>query len=167
MSFWGSIISPRSNLKSSYHKVQIEHTYVWKTAFKSRKGLFKWLVMPFGLKNSLATFMRLVDDILWTFTKLFVVVYLDDILVFNKSWEEHLQHKLCENLEKWTFGMSQVQYLGYIIDECGVNVDPTKIQVIQYGPALTTLTELHNFLGLANFYRRFMLRFSHITWPLN
>jgi hypothetical protein len=97
-----------------------------------------------------------------------VVVYLDDILIFNKSWEEHLHHirqvlqtltthKLCANLEKCTFGMTQVQYLGYIIDEKGVHVDPAKIQVIQDWPAPTTLTELHNFLGLANFYRRFVL----------
>ena len=63
--------------------------------------------------------------------------------------------------------MTQVQYLGYIIDECGVHVDPTKIQVIQDWPAPTNLTELRNFLGLANFYRRFMLGFSHITWPLS
>ena len=74
---------------------------------------------------------------------------------------------MCANLEKCTFGMTQVQYLGYIIDECGVHVDPTKIQVIQDWPAPTTLTELRSFLGLDNFYRRFVLGFSHITWPLS
>eukprot|EP00253_Pinus_taeda_P024031 PITA_24031 len=105
------------------------------------------------------------------------VVYLDDILIFIQSWEEHLhhirqvlqtlwQHKLCSNLEKCTFGMTQVQYLGYIIDEQGVHVDPAKIQVIWDWPSPTTLTELRRFLGLANFYHRFMLGFSHFTWPL-
>jgi hypothetical protein len=99
-------------------------------------------------------------------------------MIFIQTWEEHLhhirevlqtlqQHKLCVNLEKCTFGMTLVKYLGYIIDEWGVQVDPAKIQVIQYWPSQTTLIDLHSFLGLANFYRRFVLGFSHITWPLN
>jgi len=119
-----------------------------------------------------------MDDIFWPFTNSFVVVYLDDILIFSQSWEEHLHHirqvlqtlwqyKLCANLEKCTFGMTQVQYLGYVIDEQGVHVDPTKIQVIRDWPPPTTLTELRSFLGLANFYRRFVLGFSHITSPLS
>jgi hypothetical protein len=134
--------------------------------------------MPFGLTNAPTTFMRLMDDILWPFTNYFVVVYLDDILIFNKNWAEHLQHiqqvlhtlrqhKLYANLEKCSFGMNMVQYLGYIVDEHGVHVDPTKIQVIRDWPAPTTLTELRSFLGLANFYRRFVLGFSHIAWALN
>eukprot|EP00253_Pinus_taeda_P026554 PITA_26554 len=77
------------------------------------------------------------------------------------------QHKLCANLEKSTFGLTQVQYLGYIIDEEGVHVDPSKLQVIQDWPAPTTLTELRSFLGLANFYHKLMLGFSHILWPLS
>eukprot|EP00253_Pinus_taeda_P013070 PITA_13070 len=107
------------NLKSRYHQVPIEPSDVWKTAFKAKQGLFEWLVMPFRLMNTLATFMMLVDDILWTFTNSFVVVYLDDILIFSQSWEDHLhhirqvlqtlrKHKLCSNLEKCTFGMTQV-----------------------------------------------------------
>ena len=131
-----------------------------------------------GLTNAPETFMRLMSDILRPFTKSFLVVYLDDILIFSQTWEEHLhhiqqvlqtlwQHKFCANLEKCSFGMTQVKYLGYIIDELGVHVDPTKIQVIRYWPAPTTLTELRIFLGLANFYRNFVLGFSHITWPLS
>ena len=98
--------------------------------------------MPFGLRNALAIFMRLMDDVLRPFTNSFVVVYLDDILIFYRTWEEDMrhiqqvlstlrQHKLYANLEKCSFGMNMVQYLGYIIDEHGVHVDPTKIQVIR------------------------------------
>jgi hypothetical protein len=93
-----------------------------------------------------------------------VLVYLDDILIFSITWEEHLehiqwvlgtlqQHKLYENLEKCSFGMHRIQYLGYIVDEKGVHVDPTKMQVIFDSLALKTMAKLRSFLGLANFYQ--------------
>jgi hypothetical protein len=158
--------------------VSIEKTDVWKTTFKSKEGLFEWLVMPFGLTNAPTTFMQMMDDILWPFTNSFVVIYLDDILIFNKTWEEHLkhiqqvlgtlrQHKLYANLEKCSFDMQRIQYLGYIMDEQGVHVDPTKIQVIHDWSAPKTMTELCSFLGLTNFYHRFVLGFSHIAWALS
>jgi hypothetical protein len=122
--------------------------------------------------------MRMMDDILRPFTNTFVVVYLDDILIYNKTWVEHLQHiqqvlhtlrhhRLYANLEKFSFGMDRVHYLGYITDHHGIHVDQAKIQVIRDWLAPTTLTELWIFLGLANFYHKFVLGFSHIAWTLS
>lgn len=95
-----------------------------------------------GLTNALATFMRMMNNVLRPFTNSFVVVYLDDILIFNKTWEEHIQHVdqvfstlqdhgLYANKEKCSFGMQSIRYLGYVIDSEGVHVDPDKIQVIK------------------------------------
>ena len=117
-----------------------------------------------------------MDDILWPFTNSFGVVYLNDILIFSKSWAYHLRHiqqvlntlrkhQLYTNLEKCSFGMTRVQY--YIVYEHGVHVDPAKIQAIQDRLTPIKLTELHSFLWLTNFYYRFMLGFSHIAWALN
>ena len=119
----------------------------------------------------------MMDDILRPFTNTFVVLYLDDNIIYNKTWAKHLQHiqqvlhtlrqhTLYANLEKCSFSMDMVHYLGYIIDQHGVHVDLAKIQVIHDWPASTTLTKLRSFLCLGNFYCRFMLGFSHIAWAL-
>ena len=125
------------DLNYGYHQVPKNPIDLWKTASKSKEGLFEWLFLPFRLTNAPETFMRLMDDILRPFTNSFMVVYLDEILIFNKSLEEHMQHiqqvlqtlhqhKLCANLEKCTFSISQVQYLGYIIHEECMHMGLTK-----------------------------------------
>ena len=134
--------------------------------------------MPFGLTNSPANLMRMMDEILFPSTNSFVVLYLDDILIYSRTWEEHLhhihqvlstlqQHKLYANLEKFSFGMERVYYLGYVMENNGVHVDPDKIQAIHDWLTSTTLTKIRSFLGLTNFYCRFLLEFSNIAWSLS
>jgi hypothetical protein len=150
----------------------------WKTAFKTKFGLHKWLVMSFGLTNAPSTFMRLINEVLRSFIGKFVVVYFDDILIYNKSLDEHIKHfcavfcvlreaRLFANLEKCTFCTDRVAFLGYVVTPEGIVVDEAKIEAIKSYLILATLTQLQSFLGLAGFYRCFMRDFSTIAAPLN
>ena len=146
--------------------------------FKTKEGLFEWSVMPFGLTNAPATFRRNMDDLLRPFIKKCIIVYLDDIFIFSRSWEEHVkqlwqvfntlkQHQLYLHMEKCSFAMTNIKYLGYVIDSTDIHVDPEKVQILKDWPIPQNLHELRSFLGLVNFYRWFILGFIHIAWPLN
>jgi hypothetical protein len=150
----------------------------WKTAFKTKFGFYEWLVMPFGLTNAPSTFMRLMNEVLRSFIGKFVVLYFDDILIYSKSLDEHIEHlravfgalreaHLFANLEKCTFCTDRVAFLGYVVTPWGIEVDEVKIEAIKSWPILATLTHLQSFLGLARFYRRFVRIFSTIAAPLN
>ncbi|CAA7012879.1 unnamed protein product [Microthlaspi erraticum] len=165
------------DLKSGYHQIRIRPGDEWKTAFKTREGLFEWLVMPFGLSNAPSTFMRVMNQALRPFIGKCVVVYFDDILVFSASLSEHLQHlhdvlsvlrreKLFAASKKCTFGASEVLFLGYIVSAQGLRVDPAKVSAISSWPAPTSITEVRSFHGLASFYRRFVPHFSSIMAPI-
>jgi hypothetical protein len=134
--------------------------------------------MPFGLTNAPNTFMRLMNEVLRAFIGRFVVVYFDDILIYSKSLEEHLEHlrvvfnALCDarlfgNLAKCTFCTDQVVFLGYVVTAQGIEVDPTKIEAISSWPQPKMVTQVRSFLGLARFYRRFVKDFGSIVAPLN
>jgi hypothetical protein len=150
----------------------------WKTAFKTKFGLYKWLVMPFGLTNAPSTFMRLMNEVLRSFIDKFVVVYFDVILIYSKSLHEHSEHlravfgalreaRLFPNLEKCTFCTDRVAFLGYVVTPHGIEVDEVQIEARKSWSIPATLTQLQSFLGLTEFYRRFMRDFSTIAAPLN
>ena len=174
----GANVFSKVDLRSGYHQIRMKLGDEWKTAFKTKFGLYEWLVMPFGLTNAPSTFMRLMNEVLRAFIGKFVVVYFDDILIYSKSMDEHLDHlraifnalrdaRLFGNLEKCTFCTDRVAFPGYVVTPQGIEVDKSKIEAIQGWHVPTTITQVWSFLGLAGFYRRFVKDFSTIAAPLH
>jgi hypothetical protein len=174
----GSTIFTKIDLRSGYHQIRMKLGDKWKSAFKTKFDLYEWLVMPFRLTNAPSTFMRLMNEVLLSFIGKFVVIYFDDILIYSKSLDEHIEHSravfgalreahLFANLEKCTFCTDRVAFLGYVVTPQSIEVDEVKIEAIKSWPISATLTQLQSFLGLAEFYRRFMRDFSTIAAPLN
>ncbi|WVZ58897.1 hypothetical protein U9M48_009119 [Paspalum notatum var. saurae] len=174
----GSIIFSKIDLRSGYHQIRMKLGDEWKTAFKTKFGLYEWLVMPFGLTNAPSTFMRLMNEVLRAFIGKFVVVYFVDILIYSKSLHEQMDHlravfgalraaRLFGNIEKCTFCTDRVSFLGYVVTLQGVEVDEAKVQAIRTWPTPTTVSQARSFHGFAGFYRRFVPNFCTIAAPLN
>ena len=175
--FRSAKIFSKLDLRGAYNLIRIRSGDEWKTAFRSRFGHFEYLVMPFGLCNAPATFQHLVNDIFRKHLDDFLVVYLDDILIFSASIDLHREHvkivltilrrhKLYLKLEKCEFEKSTVQFLGFIVSTSGVAMDPQKVQAIQDWPAPKDKKGVQRFIGFANFYRRFIVGFSSIVAPI-
>ncbi|GJR90390.1 putative nucleotidyltransferase, ribonuclease H [Tanacetum coccineum] len=165
------------DLRSGYHQLRVREQDISKTAFRTRYGHYEFLVMPFGLTNAPAVFMDLMNRIFHEYLDKFVIVFIDDILVYSKSEEEHEQHlrivleilrqkKLYAKFSKCEFWLQQVAFLGHIVSADGIIMDPSKVEAITKWPRPTTVTEVRSFLGLAGYYRRFVEGFSRLALPL-
>ena len=166
------------DLASGYWQVEVEETAKEKTAFSTPGGHFEFNVMPFGLTNAPATFQRLMECVLAGLAADQCLVYLDDIIIFSESFAEHLHrlHQVLSRLQeaglklrpsKCHFVKREVRYLGHIVSEDGVRPDPSKTNAVSSYPTPTNVKELRQFLGLANYYRRFVENYSHIAEPLH
>ena len=166
------------DLTSGYYQIKVHEPDIPKTAFWGHDGLYEWTVMPMGLTNAPATFQRVMHE---TFKDLiaedFVCVYLDDVLVYSNTPEEHLDHlrrvldrlqqcKLYANPEKCEFNMSELKYLGFIVGSGQLKPDPKKVQAVVDWTVPTTKHDVRSLLGLTNYFRRFINRYAHVTLPL-
>ncbi|KAK1414436.1 hypothetical protein QVD17_30180 [Tagetes erecta] len=165
------------DLRSGYHQLRVHNDDIPKTAFRTRYGHYEFLVMPFGLTNAPAVFMDLMNRVCRPYLDKFVIVFIDDILIYSKSKSEHEQHlrtilellkkeQLFAKLSKCEFWLKEVQFLGHIVNEKGIHVDPAKIEAVKNWVTPKTPTEIRSFLGLAGYYRRFIPNFSKIAVPL-
>ncbi|GJY51991.1 putative reverse transcriptase domain-containing protein [Tanacetum coccineum] len=173
----GSQFFLKIDLMSRYHQLRVHEDDIPKTAFITRYRHFEFTVMPFGLTNTPAVFMELMNRVCRPYLDKFVIVFIDDILIFSKTREEHVEHlrlvlellkkeKLYAKFSKCEFWLKEVQFLGHVINGNGIHVDPSKIEVVKNWNAPRTLTEVRSFLGLAGYYRRFIKNFSKIAKSL-
>ncbi|WVZ97426.1 hypothetical protein U9M48_042966 [Paspalum notatum var. saurae] len=160
-----------------YHLMKIRPSDILETAFITRFGLYEYTVMSFGLTNAPAYFMNLMNKVFMEYLDKFVVVFIDDILIYSKTeeeYEEHLrlvllklrEHKLYAKLSKCEFWLDQVPFLGHIVSKGGIMVDPSKISSVMEWKVLEVVKEVRGFLGLAGYYRRFIESFSKIAMPM-
>ncbi|KAL0539868.1 hypothetical protein IC582_024089 [Cucumis melo] len=173
----GATVFSKIDLRSGYHQLRIKDGDVPKTAFRSRYGHYEFIVMSFGLTNAPAVFMDLMNRVFREFLDTFVIVFIDDILIYSKTEAEHEEHlrivlqtlrdnKLYEKFSKCEFWLKQVSFLGHVVSKAGVSVDPAKIEAVTGWTRPSTVSEVRSFLGLAGYYRRFVENFSRIATPL-
>lgn len=167
----------KMDLKVGFHQIRVQASDVEKTAFNTKYGQFEYLVMPMGLCNAPATFQSLMNRIFYNCIDVFLVVYMDDLLIFSKNEADHLEHldivlsrlqdeELYVSPSKCDFMTKETEFLGMIVGGDGVKVSPEKVVAVQNWPKPCSLTELRGFIGLLQFFRRFIKDFSKIAAPL-
>jgi hypothetical protein len=165
------------DLRSGYHQIKIKPCDIPKTAFSTKYGLYEYLVMSFGLTNAPAYFMYLMNSVFMLELDKFVMVFIDDILIYSKNNEDHANHlriilqrlrdhRLYAKFSKCEFWLDSVKFLGHIISSKGISVDPTKVQEVMDWKPPTSVHQIWSFLGLAGYYRRFIPDFSKIPKPM-
>lgn len=165
------------DLESGYHQILMQEGDIEKTAFSVNGAKYEFLRLPFGLKNAPSIFQRAIDDVLRKFIGKFAYVYMDDIIIFSKTKEEHLEHlsQIIQALteahmrissEKSFFFWDKIEFLGHIVSHSRISVDPKKIETIENYCIPSTLRELRGFLGLSGYYRRFVQNYADIVKPL-
>jgi hypothetical protein len=153
------------DMRSSYHQVRMKSEDEYRTAFKTHQGHYQFRVMPFGLTNAPANFWGLMNEVLAPFLRKFVLVFLDDILIYSPTLEEHIvhltqvleqlrEHQLYMKMSKRSFAQTQLSYLGHIISDKGVATDSSKISTMVECPTPTNVTEVRGVLGLTGYYRK-------------
>ncbi|GJW84849.1 putative reverse transcriptase domain-containing protein [Tanacetum coccineum] len=173
----GSSVYSKIDLRSGYHQLRVREEDIPKTAFRTRYGHYEFQVMPFGLTNAPAVFMDLMNRVCKPYLDKFVIVFIDDILIYSKNKQEHEKHlkiilellkkeELYAKFSKCEFWIPKVQFLGHVIDSEGIHVDPAKIESIKDWASPKSPTEIRQFLGLAGYYRRFIEGFSKIAKPM-
>nr|CAH66013.1 OSIGBa0093M15.3 [Oryza sativa] len=173
----GATVFSKIDLRSGYHQLRIREEDIPKTAFTTRYGLFECTVMSFGLTNAPAFFMNLMNKVFMEYLDKFVVVFIDDILIYSKTKEEHeehlrlaleklREHQLYAKFSKCEFWLSEVKFLGHVISSGGVAVDPSNVESILSWKQPKTVSEIRSFLGLVGYYRRFIENFSKIARPM-
>ncbi|KAL4030756.1 hypothetical protein IC575_009007 [Cucumis melo] len=173
----GATVFSKIDLWSGYHQLRIKDEDVPKTAFRSRYGHYEFIVMSFGLTNAPVVFMDLMNRVFREFLDTFVIVFIDDILIYSKTEAEHEKHlrmvlqtlrdnKLYAKFSKCEFWLKQVSFLGHVVSKAGVSVDPAKIEAVTGWTRPSTISEVRSFLGLAGYYRRFVENFSRMATPL-
>ena len=167
----GARVYSKIDLRTSYHQLRVKETDIPKTAFRTRYGHFEFTVMPFGLMNAPATFMDLMQRVFQPYLDRFVVVFMDDILIYSQSkWEHeyHLRivlkllrdHQLFAKFSKCEFWLTKVRFLGHAVSASGVSVDPEKVEDMMSWERPKSVFEIRSFLGLVGYYRRFIEDFS-------
>jgi hypothetical protein len=173
----GAKIFSKIDLRSGYHQIKIRASGVPKTAFSTRYGLYEFLVMSFGLTNAPAYFMYLMNSVFMNELDKFVVVFIDDILIYSKNEAEHAKHlrivlqrlrdhKLYAKFSKCEFWLDSVKFLGHTISQNGISMDPSKVQEVMDWKPPKSVHQIRSFLGLVGYYRRFILDISRIAKPM-